>query len=80
MSGELIEVTIKDPGDTVEVEVISLMVSVGDSVTEGSPLMEVATDKANTDIEAPADGVIEQLHVAEGDIIEVDKVLAVLRT
>lgn len=80
MSGELIEVKIQDPGDTVEVEVIELMVAVGDSVAKGDPLMEVATDKANTEIESPADGVVEALHVGEGDIIAVDKVLAVLRT
>jgi pyruvate/2-oxoglutarate dehydrogenase complex dihydrolipoamide acyltransferase (E2) component len=80
MSGELIEVKIQDPGDTVEVEVISLMVAVGDPVTEGMALMEVATDKANTDIESPADGVIEALHVGEGDIVEVDKILALVRT
>jgi pyruvate dehydrogenase E2 component (dihydrolipoamide acetyltransferase) len=80
MSGELIEVKIDDPGDTVEVEVIALMVAVGDSVTKGTALMEVATDKANTDIESPADGVIEAINVGEGDIIEVDKILAVLRT
>jgi pyruvate dehydrogenase E2 component (dihydrolipoamide acetyltransferase) len=80
MSGELIEVKIEDPGDTVEVEVISLMVAVGDSVTKGTALMEVATDKANTDIESPADGVIEALHVSEGDIVAVDEVLALVRT
>jgi pyruvate/2-oxoglutarate dehydrogenase complex dihydrolipoamide acyltransferase (E2) component len=80
MSNGMIEVRIKDPGDTVEVEVIELMVAVGDTVTEGAPLMEVATDKANTDIEAPADGVVEAINVAVGDIVEVDTVLAVLRT
>jgi pyruvate/2-oxoglutarate dehydrogenase complex dihydrolipoamide acyltransferase (E2) component len=80
MSNEMIEVRIKDPGDTVEVEVIELMVAVGDTVTEGAPLMEVATDKANTDIEAPADGVVEAINVAVGDIVGVDTVLAVLRT
>ena len=58
---------------------IALMVAVGDSVTKGTALMEVATDKANTDIESPADGVVESLNVGEGDIIEVDKTLAVLR-
>lgn len=80
MSGELIEVKIEDPGDTVEVEVISLLVAVGDSVAKGAALMEVATDKANTEIESPADGVVEALHVGEGDIIAVDKILAVVRT
>jgi pyruvate/2-oxoglutarate dehydrogenase complex dihydrolipoamide acyltransferase (E2) component len=80
MSGETIEVKIPDPGNTEEVEVIALMVTAGDTVTAGTALMEVATDKANTDIEAPADGVVESLNVSEGDIIAVDTVLAILRT
>jgi pyruvate dehydrogenase E2 component (dihydrolipoamide acetyltransferase) len=79
MSG-VIEIKLQDPGDTTEIEVISVSVAAGDTVTAGTALMEVATDKANADVEAPADGVIESVGVAEGDIIEADKVLAVLRT
>ena len=77
---DLIEITLPDPGDTTEIEVLSVSVTAGDTVTAGTPLMEIATDKANADIEAPADGVIESVGVAEGDIIEADKVLAILRT
>lgn len=79
MSGQTIEIKIEDPGGTVEVEVIALMVSVGESVTQGTALMEVATDKANTEIAAPADGVVEAINVGEGEIIDVETVLAVLR-
>jgi pyruvate/2-oxoglutarate dehydrogenase complex dihydrolipoamide acyltransferase (E2) component len=49
-------------------------------VAKGDVLLEVATDKANMDIVAPEAGVVEELNVAEGDIIPVDQVLAVLRT
>jgi pyruvate/2-oxoglutarate dehydrogenase complex dihydrolipoamide acyltransferase (E2) component len=79
MSG-LIEIMLPDPGDSTEIEVLSVSVTAGDTVTAGTVLMEIATDKANADIEAPADGVIESIGVAEGDIIEADKVLATLRT
>lgn len=79
MSG-LIEIMLPDPGDSTEIEVLSVSVTAGDTVTAGTVLMEIATDKANADIEAPADGVIESVGVAEGDIIEADKVLAILRT
>ena len=79
MSG-LIEIMLPDPGDSTEIEVLSVSVAAGDTVTAGTALMEIATDKANTDIEAPEDGVIESVGVAEGDIIEADKVLAILRT
>ena len=71
------EVKIEDAGDADDVEVISVSVSVGDSVTAGAVLLEVATDKANVDIEAPADGVVQSI-VAEGDVVPADSVLAVL--
>lgn len=80
MSGERIEIRIEDPGNTVEVEVIEVMVAPGAEVAAGAVLLEVATDKANTDIEAPVSGVVEEVHVAEGDIIPVDQLLAVIRT
>jgi pyruvate/2-oxoglutarate dehydrogenase complex dihydrolipoamide acyltransferase (E2) component len=76
---EVVEIKIEDAGDADDVEVISVSVSAGDSVTAGAVLMELATDKANVDIEAPSDGVVEALNVAEGDVIAVDAVLATLR-
>jgi pyruvate/2-oxoglutarate dehydrogenase complex dihydrolipoamide acyltransferase (E2) component len=80
MSGERLEIRIEEPGDTVEVEIVELSVEQGAKVAKGDVLLEVATDKANMDIVAPEDGVVEQLNVAEGDIIPVDQLLAVLRT
>jgi pyruvate dehydrogenase E2 component (dihydrolipoyllysine-residue acetyltransferase) len=75
---ERIEIRIEDPGDSAEIEVVELRVTVGDRVRKGSVLLEVATDKANVEIEAPRDGVVEKLMVARGDVVKVDRVLAVL--
>jgi pyruvate/2-oxoglutarate dehydrogenase complex dihydrolipoamide acyltransferase (E2) component len=75
---ERIDIRIDDPGDSAEIEVIELRVGAGDRVTKGSVLLEVATDKANVEIEAPADGVVEKLMVAKGDVVKVDRILAVL--
>ena len=80
MSGERIEVRIEDPGDQEEIEVIELKVAEGASVQEGELLLEIATDKANMEIFAPAAGVVDELHVAEGDIVASNIVLMVLRT
>ena len=77
---ERIEIKIEDPGDTVEVEVVEVSVAQGATVAEGDVLLEVATDKANMDILAPAGGVVAELNVAEGDIIPVDQILAVIET
>lgn len=75
-----VEIKLEDPGDGDEVEVIAVNAAPGDAVTAGTVLFEVATDKANIEIEAPADGVLETVNVAEGDVVPADRVLAVLTT
>lgn len=50
----------------------------GDSVTKGEPLMEVETDKAAVEVEAPASGVLAQVTAGPGDVIPVGQVIAVI--
>ena len=51
---------------------------VGDTVTRGEPLFEVATDKVDTEIPAQADGVLTEVLVAEGTTVDVGTRLAVI--
>jgi 2-oxoglutarate dehydrogenase E2 component (dihydrolipoamide succinyltransferase) len=51
---------------------------VGDTVTEDEPLFEVSTDKVDTEVPAPAAGVLSEIRVAEGETVVVGTVLAVL--
>jgi 2-oxoglutarate dehydrogenase E2 component (dihydrolipoamide succinyltransferase) len=48
----------------------------GDTVTKGEPLFAVETDKVNTDVESPCDGVLVEIVVGEGERAEVGQVLA----
>jgi pyruvate dehydrogenase E2 component (dihydrolipoamide acetyltransferase) len=50
----------------------------GQSVTQGEPLMEVETDKATVEIEAPASGVLAQVTAGPGDVVPVGHVIAVI--
>src|SRR5262249_4535662 len=50
----------------------------GQSVTKGEPLMEVETDKATVEIEAPASGVLANVTAAAGDEIPVGNKIAVI--
>jgi pyruvate/2-oxoglutarate dehydrogenase complex dihydrolipoamide acyltransferase (E2) component len=77
---ERIDIRIEDAGDSDRIEVLELMAAAGDRVKKGAVLLEVATDKANVEIQAPADGVVEKLLVAKGDVVKIDRILAVLRT
>ncbi len=47
----------------------------GDPVVEGEPLLEVETDKANVEVEAPASGTLARLLAREGDEIPVGQVI-----
>jgi pyruvate/2-oxoglutarate dehydrogenase complex dihydrolipoamide acyltransferase (E2) component len=75
-----IEIIIEDAGNTEEVEVVAIEVAVGDAVTAGQALLEVATDKANMEMEAPVAGTVAEILVSEGDIVPVTQVLMVLTT
>jgi pyruvate dehydrogenase E2 component (dihydrolipoamide acetyltransferase) len=48
----------------------------GDRVTKGEPLLEVETDKAVLEVEAPADGVLAGITAAAGADIPVGKTIA----
>ena len=48
----------------------------GSHVTKGEPLMEVETDKAVVEVEAPANGVLAALAAAEGEDVAVGKRIA----
>lgn len=50
----------------------------GDSIEKGEPLMEVETDKANVEVEAPATGTLSNISVKPGDEIQVGKVMALI--
>jgi pyruvate dehydrogenase E2 component (dihydrolipoamide acetyltransferase) len=55
---------------------ISWLKQEGDQVTEGEPLMEIETDKAVTEVEANASGVLAGVSAAPGDDIPVGQVIA----
>jgi len=54
------------------------LVADGELVSTGQPVVEIETDKATIEIEAPVDGVV-RIIAAEGDIVVVDGILAELQ-
>jgi len=48
----------------------------GERVARGEPLVEVETDKVNSELESPVDGVVTEIVVAEGETAAVGAVLA----
>ena len=60
-------ITVPDLGDATEVEVIELLVSVGQSVEENDSLLVLESDKAAMEIPAPMSGVVKSIAVNLGD-------------
>lgn len=50
----------------------------GEQVVKGEPLVEIETDKATAEVEAPMDGVLAQVAASVGDDIPVGQVIAVI--
>src|SRR5690348_12926083 len=48
----------------------------GDRVSKGEPLLEIETDKAVVEVEAPADGVLAGIKASEGTDIPVGQTIA----
>ncbi|TCL10012.1 pyruvate dehydrogenase E2 component (dihydrolipoamide acetyltransferase) [Shimia isoporae] len=64
-----IEVKVPDIGDFADVPVVSVLVSVGDAVSEEDPLIEVESDKATMEVPSPATGKVVEIKVSEGDAV-----------
>ena len=47
----------------------------GDSIVKGEPLLDVETDKAVVEIEAPAEGILAGIKAREGDVIPVGQTI-----
>jgi 2-oxoglutarate dehydrogenase E2 component (dihydrolipoamide succinyltransferase) len=66
------KVTMPQLGESVvEGTIGKWLVAAGDSVDKDQPLVEILTDKADSELPAPVSGVVTQLLAAEDDIIAV---------
>ncbi|MGA8846863.1 MAG: 2-oxoglutarate dehydrogenase, E2 component, dihydrolipoamide succinyltransferase [Nocardioides sp.] len=73
------EVTLPALGESVtEGTVTRWLKEVGDSVAVDEPLLEVSTDKVDTEIPSPVAGTLIEIRAAEDDTVEVGAVLAVI--
>jgi pyruvate dehydrogenase E2 component (dihydrolipoamide acetyltransferase) len=66
-------------GETVtEGTITKWFKAVGDTVVRDEPLFEVSTDKVDSEVPSPADGVLTAILVEEGDTVDVGVALAVI--
>ena len=69
------DIKIPDIGDFGDVEVIEILVKVGDSIKENDNLISLETDKASIDIPSTHAGIISSIHVSIGDKVSLNDVI-----
>ncbi len=74
----LVTITVPDIGDFDDVEIIELLVHVGDSIALDDSLLTVESDKASMEIPSPHAGEITEILVSVGDRISTGSSIAVM--
>ncbi|WP_418592249.1 dihydrolipoyllysine-residue acetyltransferase [Ponticoccus sp. (in: a-proteobacteria)] len=72
------EVKVPDIGDFNEVPVVTVLVSVGDTIAEEDPIVELESDKATMEVPSSAAGVVKEIRVAEGDKVSEGSVILIV--
>ena len=74
------DIKVPDIGDFTDVPVVSILVSVGDTVAEEDALIELESDKATMEVPSPAAGKITAITVKEGDKVSQGTVIMQIET
>jgi pyruvate/2-oxoglutarate dehydrogenase complex dihydrolipoamide acyltransferase (E2) component len=78
-TGTQTEVVMPQMGVSVsEGTVTKWLRQVGEAIGRDEPLLEISTDKVDTEVPSPAEGVVTQILVQEGQTVEVGTVLALI--
>lgn len=75
---EMVEVKVPDIGDFDSVEIIEVLVAVGDQIAEEDSLITVESDKASMEIPSSHAGIVKEVKVKVGDSITQGDVVIVL--
>ena len=76
-----IEMIMPKMGESVaEATILKWLKNVGDKIEADESILEIATDKVDSDVPAPAAGTLSKRLFAEGDVVQVGAVIAVIET
>ncbi len=75
---EMVEVKVPDIGDFESVEIIEVLISVGDQIAEEDSLITVESDKASMEIPSSHAGTVKEVKVAVGESVAEGSVVVVI--
>jgi pyruvate/2-oxoglutarate dehydrogenase complex dihydrolipoamide acyltransferase (E2) component len=78
MKKEVIIPRLGSSDESDEVKILRWLKDRGAQVTKGEGLLEVETDKVNVEIEAPDDGLLQEIKAQAGDVVKFSSVVAII--
>ncbi len=76
-----VELVMPKMGESImEATILNWLKQPGDKVEMDEPILEIATDKVDSEVPSPVDGVIEEILFEADEVIEVGKVIAIIST
>lgn len=72
------EIKVPDIGEFSDVDVIEVLVSVGDTVSVDDALLTLETDKASMDVPSSSGGVVKEIKVGVGDKVSMGTVILMM--
>ena len=72
------KIHVPDIGDFKDVEVIEVLIAVGDSVTAEQSILTLESDKATMDVPSPATGIIREIYINAGDKVNTGSLVAAI--
>jgi len=76
-----IEVDLPAMGEGItEATITKFLKGIGEQVEEDEAIIEIATDKVDSEIAAPESGIIEKFLFNEGDVVEIGAIVAIINT
>ncbi len=73
------EFKLQELGENItQGDLVRLMISPGDKVSEGQPVMELETDKAVVEVPSSISGVVKEVRVKQGEKVKVGQVIFTL--
>ncbi|HAG16059.1 MAG TPA: diapophytoene dehydrogenase [Bacteroidales bacterium] len=62
----------------IEATITKWLKSVGDKIEEDDAILEIATDKVDSEIPSPVDGVLAEIFFAEGEVVPVGAIIGII--
>ena len=76
-----VELIMPKMGESIiEATILKWVKQVGDTVDVDETILEIATDKVDSEVPSPVAGTISQILFQEDDVVEVGKVIAIIAT